>query len=181
MKHAEKSALKIASRDKSTRDLQIKMNYHSATSRSIARSLPGINIDHGGTSLATPGLRDSKLEIRVSIFLLHSKACAIETSANPPCYTGKRGRRRREKDRERKRENREIRIGNDKSRGVEVQNGREGRSLKNSSKKIAIGSSGSRQVEREKRASTRSIDARLDESDCWDGEQPPKRFPRASG
>lgn len=91
MKHAEKSALKIASRDKSTRDLQIKMNYHSATSRSIARSLPGINIDHGGTSLATPGLRDSKLEIRVSIFLLHSKACAIETSANPPCYTGKEG------------------------------------------------------------------------------------------
>lgn len=52
MKHTEKSVLKIASRDKSTRDLQIKMNYHSATSRSIARSLPGINIDHGGTSPA---------------------------------------------------------------------------------------------------------------------------------
>lgn len=116
MKHAEKSALKIASRDKSTRDLQIKMNYHSTTSRSIARSLPGINIDHGGTSLATPGLRDSKLEIRVSIFLVHSKACAIEASTNPPCYTGKEGRRR-----EREKEKKivfEIRIGNDKSRGT---------------------------------------------------------------
>lgn len=104
MKHTEKSVLKIASRDKSTRDLQIKMNYHSATSRSIARSLPGINIDHGGTSPATPGLRDFKLEIRVSIFLLHSKACAIEASANPPCYTGKRGRRR-ETEREKKSRN----------------------------------------------------------------------------
>lgn len=129
MKHAEKSALKIASRDKSTRDLQIKMNYHSATSRSIARSLP--RYQHRSRRNLSRYTRITRFQTRDPRFHFPP---ALQSMRHPnvrksSMLHGKKGEEEREREREKIAKFVSATINH------EVQNGREGRSLKNSSKK----------------------------------------------